>query len=354
MTTIRQSTRRYETWLRKRLKGAFVEDDLVEKHEKMRESPFVFLRATYWRWAETILDVCPALADATAVLSVGDIHFENYGTWRDADGRLVWGINDFDEAAEMPYALDLVRLTTSALLGRGTQRISDDDVAAAILRGYRRGLRAPSPVILDRDWQWLRDLLVVSDKQRAKFWKKIAAAKSLPAPRAYRAAIEGAMPERGLTIKTSRRTAGTGSLGRPRWVGAAEWRGAPVVREAKALVCSAWSLARGEEDAASRVAEIAGGRFRSVDPWYRATAGILVRRLSPNNRKIEVRSTSSMFSREMLEAMGLDLANAHLGTSDQRTAIKRDLKKRKSGWLVANARQAADATSRDFKAWKAG
>ena len=52
------------------------------------------------------------------MLAVGDIHLENFGTWRDADGRLVWGVNDFDEAAEMPYALDLIRLATSALVAR--------------------------------------------------------------------------------------------------------------------------------------------------------------------------------------------------------------------------------------------
>ena len=31
-------------------------------------------------------------------LSVGDLHVENFGTWRDSEGRLIWGINDFDEA----------------------------------------------------------------------------------------------------------------------------------------------------------------------------------------------------------------------------------------------------------------
>ena len=57
-----------------------------------------------------------------AVLAVGDIHLENFGTWRDADGRLVWGVNDFDEAAEMPYVLDLIRLATSALVARTAPR----------------------------------------------------------------------------------------------------------------------------------------------------------------------------------------------------------------------------------------
>lgn len=354
MTTIQQSAQHYEAWLRRELKGNFVEDDLTKKHEKMRDSAFAFLRATYWRWAETILEVCPDLADAPALLSVGDIHFENYGTWRDADGRLVWGINDFDEAAEMPYALDLVRLAASALLGRGRQKISDGEIAAAILRGYGSGLKAPSAVILDRDWQWLRDLVVVSDKERAKFWEKMSAAKSQPAPRAYAKAIAAAMPEKGLKVRTSRRTAGTGSLGKPRWVGTADWRGAPVVREAKALVCSAWSLARNDADAENRVAEITGGRFRAIDPWFRVSANIVVRRLSPNNRKIEVDSAASMSSRAMLEAMGFDLASAHLGAANRKAVVERDLKKRKSGWLAANARRAADAVTRDYTAWKAG
>ena len=139
MATIRESARQYEDWLRKQLHGDVLEQDLAKKRDKMRESAFVFLRATYWRWAETIFDVCPDLAGGTQVLAVGDIHIENYGTWRDGDGRLAWGVNDFDEAAEMPYVLDLVRLAASALLGSGRRRITDEEICAAILNGYRQG-----------------------------------------------------------------------------------------------------------------------------------------------------------------------------------------------------------------------
>jgi uncharacterized protein (DUF2252 family) len=46
-------------------------------------------------------EVCPDLAKAPKVLAVGDLHVENFGTWRDVEGRLVWGINDFDEAAAL-------------------------------------------------------------------------------------------------------------------------------------------------------------------------------------------------------------------------------------------------------------
>ena len=56
------------------------------------------------------------LARAPRALAVGDLHVENFGTWRDVEGRLIWGINDFDEAWRLPYTNDLVRLATSALL----------------------------------------------------------------------------------------------------------------------------------------------------------------------------------------------------------------------------------------------
>ena len=121
---------------------------------------------------ETIFDVLSRLGGRHSSPAVGDIHIENYGTWRDVDGRLAWGVNDFDEAAEMPYLLDLVRLAVSALLGRGRRRISDEDICAAILNGYRRGLHAPQPVVLDSDKLWLCNLVVISERERAKFWKR--------------------------------------------------------------------------------------------------------------------------------------------------------------------------------------
>ena len=105
---IHKATEAYEAWLGKRL--ALISADMELKHQRMAESPFPFLRATFYRWVQRWPEVCPELAAAPAVLSVGDLHIENFGTWRDAEGRLIWGINDFDEAYPMPYTNDLVRL----------------------------------------------------------------------------------------------------------------------------------------------------------------------------------------------------------------------------------------------------
>jgi hypothetical protein len=355
MTNIRKSVQAYEDWMGKQLGREIVTKDIALKHEKMRESPFVFLRATYWRWAETILEVCPDLADATPVLAVGDIHLENFGTWRDADGRLVWGVNDFDEAAQMPYALDLVRLAASALLANPGRGGAATEMCAAVLEGYAQGLRAPRPIVLDRDWAWLREALVVSDKQRAKFWSKVEAAQHTPAPTRYRQYLADTMPQARLDMWTARRIAGTGSLGRPRWIGVAEWQGAPVVRELKVVFVSAWTLERGRGSQAIHCEDIANGRHRAKDPWYRLQDNVVLRRLSPNNRKVEAEKGGvSLLMPDLLRAMGLELANVHLGTSSRREVIVRDLKARKGDWLVANAKRAAAAVARDFEEWRAG
>jgi Uncharacterized protein conserved in bacteria (DUF2252) len=354
-TPIKQANEAYERWLRKQLDGEIVESDLREKWDKMAEGPFPFLRAMYWRWAETILDICPNLAAAPPVLAVGDIHLENFGTWRDADGRLVWGVNDFDEAAEMPYPLDLVRLATSAMLARPSRDFSSKDICASILKGYDSGLADPWPFVLDEKRAWLRDLVVVPEEDRAQFWTKmdeLKKSKKGPAER-YRDAIMGAMPDKTCEItKFSRRRAGTGSLGRPRWVGIADWHGAPVVREAKALVQSGWTRIPGRGSPSLRCEEIALGRYRAPDAWYNVIDATVVRRLSPNNRKIEVvDEPDALLDPRMLRAMGRELANIHLGTGDARKAIKRDLSRRKRGWLREAAGDAMKFVRGEYKQW---
>lgn len=170
-------------------------------------------------------------------------------------------------------------------------------------------------------------------------------------PPVFLTAIDAGMPESSLSIKTSRRTAGTGSLGRPRWVGVANWRGAPVVREAKSLVGSAWTLAHKGAHRQIRYDDVATGQFRPIDPWHSVRGNIVVRRLSPNNRKLEVDDGSAVFSTDVLQAMGFDLANVHLGTASV-DELKLELSKRKRGWLVQSSIKAADAVAQDFKQWK--
>src|SRR5215471_5203461 len=118
---VHEATRSYEAWVRTHIPVR--PQDLKTKHERMRESPFVFLRGTFYRWQQEWRRNCPKQLDAPVVLAVGDLHIEKFGTWRDAEGRLVWGVNDVDEAARLPYTQDLVRLATSALLAIETEHL---------------------------------------------------------------------------------------------------------------------------------------------------------------------------------------------------------------------------------------
>jgi hypothetical protein len=359
---IRAANREYERWLKAQLHGAIVESDVKKKHKKMRDSAFSFLRGTYWRWAETILNVCPDLADAPALLAVGDIHLENFGTWRDQEGRLVWGVNDYDEAAEMPYILDLVRLATSAVLASYPGQLSLKTICANIFEGYEQGIELPEAFVLDRQHMWLRKHFVVSEADRAIFWQKIenqylellASKKPEQPPARWLKIFAGALPDPSITLGYWRHTAGTGSLGRPRWLGYGTWHSGPLLRETKQLVPSGWTRAHGET-ARQRLNDIARGRYRSPDPWYAATGNLLVRRLSPNNRKINLegrRDAAKLLHPDLLWAMGRDLAGVHLGVRDRREAVRKDLAKRKQRWFRASVEAAAEFVSREFAEWK--
>src|ERR1039458_9088128 len=135
---IGKATARYEAWLARHLR--LLEADLHLKHQQMRLAPFPFMRATYYRWAQTWAEVSGDAARAPRVLAVGDLHVENFGTWRDIEGRLIWGINDFDEVWRLPYTNDLIRLAASALLAEmGCDAKAGID---AILKGYGEALEA--------------------------------------------------------------------------------------------------------------------------------------------------------------------------------------------------------------------
>jgi uncharacterized protein (DUF2252 family) len=110
-STFERATADYERWMRNCT--TIVSSDIRSKHEQMKESPFLFLRGTFYRWAQIWPLVCADVCAAPKVLAVGDLHVNSFGTWRDAEGRLCWGVDDFDEAYSLPYTNDIVRLAAS-------------------------------------------------------------------------------------------------------------------------------------------------------------------------------------------------------------------------------------------------
>ena len=350
MTGIAPSMRAYEDWLRARLGSRFVAEDLTHKHKLMRKEAFAFLRGTCFRWAETAPELCPDLMDARVVPAIVDSHVGNFGLWSDVEGRLVWGVNDYDEAAPAPWPLDLVRLAASALLAAGKHGCSADETEAAILDGYATGLAGPRPFVLERERAWLRALFAAQPDDREGFWAGILA---LPRARradpAFVAALRRAMPETGVAATIVSRRAGVGSLGRLRLAATAPaWRGGPLAREAKAALPSCWN--RKAKAGAGYV--LAGGRFRAPDPWLRVDGGIVVRRLAPDSRKLDFDELQNHLRRRLLRAMARDIAAVHAAGRGRADAIKGDLERRSAGWLAEAAAAVAEATEREWKAWR--
>jgi len=336
VTGIVAATEANEAWLRGQLGAETVEADLRERRRKMAKDAFTFLRAAYWRWVQVLPAVWRPATPGIVVLAVGDTHLENFGTWRDAEGRLVWGVNDFDEAADMPWPLDLLRLATSAHLAVTDAAAAEAGAparAATIMAGYVEGLKAPAPIVLDLDFAWLRaavmaerseDAWRLAEDTRSAFWHKMSSPAGdlgAPPPR-LRAALEAAMPAGAVPVGLWPRSAGAGRLGPPRGVMRATWHGGPVLREAKAMLPSAWAVAHEGIPLVCRAAEAARGAHRATDPCLAFRDGVAVRRLSPNNAKFEVdEHPELLLSVDMLRAMGRDIAGVHAATAGAAAAI---------------------------------
>lgn len=352
-----KATRKFEQWLR--LQTAVVEADLRLKHERMAEEEFPFFRATFYRWAQLWPALCSDLAHAPHVLAVGDLHVENFGTWRDVEGRLVWGVNDFDEAASLAYTNDLVRLACSAQLAlqTGSLRLKSKDACEAILDGYRESLaHGGRPFVLEEENRWLRLIATGELRGPVHFWKKM---ESLPVVRekiavSAQEALEHLMPEPGLSFRLARRVAGLGSLGHQRLVAIAECHGGKVAREAKALIPSCVHWARGDDGPNEILYHaILSRAVRSRDPFVQLRGRWIVRRLSPHCCRVELVSLpADRDELKLLYSMGWEAANIHLGSPISSRKVRRHVGKMKGNWLLVAVRKMMTAVNEDWKEWR--
>jgi len=351
-----KATKAYEAWLRQRI--LVLPLDLGLKHLRMAQSPFTFLRATFYRWAQLWPRFCPELSSAPAVLAVGDLHVENFGTWRDSDGRLVWGINDFDEAASMAYTNDLVRLAASAILAiRESHLFCDEsDACGAILTGYQEGLEAGgAPFVLAEEHRGLREWAASEMREPRAFWEKLVKLPTVrgAVPAEVTAALKRTFPEAGLRNRVVHRQAGLGSLGRRRFTALAQWRGAWIAREAKELVESAWHWECGGKSGGQILYQrIIHRAVRVPDPFHWASGHWVIRRIAPDCGRIELAALPKARDElKLLKAMGWESANVHLGTREAKRLVLADLRRRPKNWLRKASGAMAEATVEDWKHW---
>jgi uncharacterized protein (DUF2252 family) len=245
-----------ETWVAERIREFNAGRDpqrLALKHRIMRASVFAFLRGTCHLFYER-LPAASLFRGAPLAWICGDLHLENFGSYK-GDNRLVYfDLNDFDEAALAPCTWELVRIVTSILVGgesigldkgqaRTLSRRFLDGYVAAIEDGKSRWVERETAQgmvrkLLDslrlRKRQEFLDSRTVRVRGRRKM--RLDGKRTLPVTVKQRERIKRFMrkfakqqpnPKFYRLLDVARRIAGTGSLGVERYALLIEGKGSP-------------------------------------------------------------------------------------------------------------------------------
>jgi uncharacterized protein (DUF2252 family) len=113
-------------------------EDLIEadprafrrKFRKMAQDPFSFYRGSACLFYADVAEQEDRYADERTgrVWIQGDLHAENYGTYLNDAGIIVFDVNDFDEAYLGHFTWDLKRMAASLALLGFTKALSDDTI----------------------------------------------------------------------------------------------------------------------------------------------------------------------------------------------------------------------------------
>jgi uncharacterized protein (DUF2252 family) len=226
---------------------------LAMKYAKMAQSTFIFLRGACHLFYDTLPD-SPLFRDTPLAWCCGDLHFENYGSYK-GDNRLVYfDINDYDEAALAPVTWDVIRLLTSIQCGAESLNATHAEalaVSQTCLDAYRNTLIGGKPLWVERETSsgLVNALLTtLEERERSAFLDKrtirkgrhrsliLDGVKALPASDAQQQQVTGFMDEYASkqsspkffeVLDIGRRIAGTGSLGVERFVVLVAGKGSP-------------------------------------------------------------------------------------------------------------------------------
>jgi len=104
------------------------------KFRKMAADPFAFYRGSACLFYADVAALKDPWADerTSRVWIQGDLHAENFGTYMDGSGVLIFDVNDFDEAYLGHFTWDLQRLVASVALLGWRKALSDADIDALV------------------------------------------------------------------------------------------------------------------------------------------------------------------------------------------------------------------------------
>jgi uncharacterized protein (DUF2252 family) len=235
-------------------------DRLFLKYEKMRVDSFAFFRGTchlfYEDWADASAHSArlDRLNAAPPVWICGDLHLENFGSYKGDDRQVYFDINDFDEAALAPCTWELARFLSSVFVAAYTLGLSlaeAKDLCEAYLQAYTRALANGKARSVETDTAdgMIEELLEgLKQRDRSEFLNRRTAVKkdgrqievdgerTVPITEEERSQIEHFLsswaagqrnPEFFELLDASGRLAGTGSLGVKRYLLLVRGKGSP-------------------------------------------------------------------------------------------------------------------------------
>jgi uncharacterized protein (DUF2252 family) len=144
-------------------------DRLQAKYAAMAENAFTFLRGTCHLFYQ---DLPPdaGFNQAPAVWICGDLHLQNFGTFRGDDRIVYFDINDFDEAVLAPCTWDIVRFLTGILVASHSLNLQNEDAEVLcqdFLQYYTAALATGKPRNVHRETAiGMVDELLTSLQQR--------------------------------------------------------------------------------------------------------------------------------------------------------------------------------------------
>jgi len=324
---------------------------LSRKFEAMAADRFAFLRASAGL-AHASLDLA-ALPPAPIGWICGDLHLNNFGCFRGLNRLVYFDLNDFDEAARLPVAVDLLRLLGSILTAApriGYQRKEALALVAGTLVHYAEALargkalwferetaRGPIRALLEQVvTRRRRDLLARrTELSRGRRTLLIDGQRLLPLPpdSKVRSQLAEALdslaqlyesPEFFTPRDFARRVAGMGSLGLPRYVALVRGRGDPdrnaLIDFKQAAPSSAAAALRGFEqlnwaDEAQRVVTVQDF-CQAASPAYMTAMSIgaqpfVVRELQPVEDRVALSQLAGQPKRAADAMCGMAEVAAH-------------------------------------------
>ncbi len=126
---------------------------LAMKYAAIAESPFRFFRGTAHLFWEDLAEMVD-WKDKTSAWCCGDLHLENFGSYRAANGQVYFDINDFDEAALAPATWEVARFLVSIHAAGDTWGIGTreaNELSEGFLGQYSLALKAGKAYAIEKE-----------------------------------------------------------------------------------------------------------------------------------------------------------------------------------------------------------